>query len=142
MYLVILPRASHHDVAPGPLTLAALWIVIAGSLAFLPATPVPKWGRCAHRARSFVVWLLFAAVVLSPWVSAYRIVISFHTAALYLGVRVLPRLRTAWRRPFAARAAGRSATVTAVRSGIVALGVVVVFAIMVRTQLAGIYGGN
>ena len=95
--LFVLPRDSAVALGPAAGWTFAVWLVLAGVVAFVPAHPLGRYARLLHLTAAGLVVVLAAVVQCSVWVSSYRVVIATGPFGLWLAVLLAPRLWTAGR---------------------------------------------
>lgn len=139
---VVLPAAASGYAKPPLLLAVALFIALTALLlGFRPAS-MPRPAGWLHATACAGIGAMFLAALLSPALSRFRVVFSSTTIALAALLLVLPQLWTLT--PWVSRATARATPgrTIALRSGLVALLVVVLFGVLVRTQLWSLYHGN
>jgi hypothetical protein len=137
----VLPLASHAYGTPGPLTCAAIALLLF-ALMLVPAHPLRSPLRISHRAvvAFFALWA--TGVLLVPFVSSYRVIVSANTVKVWLILCLAPQIYRVAKGP-ALAAIGWLRNLGAVpRALIVAALAVVCFAVVVERRVAVEYSGN
>jgi hypothetical protein len=120
----------------------AVCLVLVAAILFVSPAVFPKWATWCHRAAAGIILLALSAVIASPWVSQYRVVVSLRTLSLWLMVLGSPYVWTALRWLATTQASPARKTAQFARSAIVALGVLAVFWIVMSARLHDAYHGN
>lgn len=89
--LVVFPEASGRFIAPGLISAALVFglLVIAG---LLPFTPLPDWVRTAYVGSVSLIAAGATAVMIAPWVTPYRLLISVDWFVLAALILTWPRI--------------------------------------------------
>jgi hypothetical protein len=141
-HLIILPRESSYYVRPSSAATALLCLVVAATMLFASPAVFPAWAIWCHRALSGIILVAISAVVASPWMSRYRVVLSLRTLWWWLAVLGAPYVWTACRFVAATHALPGKKSARFAQSAIVASGVLAVFWIVMTVRLHDTYQGN
>jgi len=140
--LVILPRGSTYGTPPSLSEIAVVSLALLGTILFVPRAELPRWARVIHRALSVIVLLALVAVVVSPWLSQFRVVLSVGTMSLWLGILCLPQVWTGCCWLCAPRGPRLTKMAKATRSAVIAFLVFWAFWMLTSRDLRELYGGN
>lgn len=137
----VLPSGSHAFGTPGIFTCAVIGIVLFALMLVRP-WPMPTPVRIAHRAVVVLFVLWTAGVMVAPFVSAYRIIVSFNTVKGWLILCLAPQIYRVAKRP-ALTVIGWLMNLSVVPRALVAAALVVLcFALVVERRVAVEYSGN
>lgn len=100
LYLLVLPDVATAYVHAGPVLIALAWVVIVAVWIVPVRRPWSSAAVNAHRGVSVVAVLFLAAVVASPWLSPFLVLISMGAFAKVVALLLAPQLtqigRHAW----------------------------------------------
>jgi hypothetical protein len=90
--LFILPRGSTQVVRPSVITILLLWIVLTAGFTLPSCRPSGNTARYVCSALGSIATALLLAVMLSPFISSYLIVLSPRTFLIALAALFMPRV--------------------------------------------------
>jgi hypothetical protein len=141
IYLVILPRGSTLGSRPSVLFVIALALAVLSASLLSPVRRLPRWAARTHVLAIGVLGTVALAILIAPWLTPYRIVLSEWTVLAWLAVIGARQLGTCVRWISAANTGGRGVAAPFARASVVALLVLTVFWQPVRHRLVE-YAGN
>jgi len=140
-YFVILPASSDRYGRP------PLWLGLAIAAVFLyvirfPSFALPTWARTVHVCASTAVVAVIAALLISPYVSPFRVVVSLGSSIAFVCVLAAPQLGRAVHWLVVAHKPSTIAAHRLARSIVIAAVVVAGYSSLLRDRLETAYGGN